>query len=275
MPRVFLNGELVEEAEATVSVFDHGLVVGDGVFETVLVHAGRPFALARHLERLERSAAGLGLISPGQDVVGEAVFGVVADAGWEEGRIRITLTSGDGVLGSSRGGGRATLVVALGPLGAEHPVSDVVTVAWTRNEHGALAGLKTTSYAENARALAAAEAAGADEAVFANTSGALCEGTGSNVFVVLDGRLLTPPLTSGCLAGVTRDLLLEAGVGEEGDVAIADFHAERLDEAFLASTIRGVQPIGTIDGSAMRAAPGHWTAAAASVYRGLLDAGAC
>lgn len=272
VPKVYLNGALVDEEAAKVSVFDHGLVVGDGVFETILLHDGRAFALARHLDRLERSATGLGIPSPGPGAVTAAVEAVLEDARWRSGRIRITLTSGGGVLGSNRGDGDATLVVALGELGEGHAAADVVTVPWTRNEHGALAGLKTISYAENARALAFAEAAGGDEAVFGNTAGALCEGTGSNVFVVLDGRLLTPPVSSGCLAGVTRDLLLEAGVGEEGDVAMTDFSAERLDEAFLVSTIRGVQPIGTIDGVATRAAPGEGTAAAIVAYEKLLEA---
>jgi branched-chain amino acid aminotransferase len=100
----------------------------------------------------------------------------------------------------------------------------------------------------------------------------LCEGTGSNVFVVLDGEVLTPPLSSGCLAGITRDLILEAGIGRETDIDLDDFSAERLDEAFLTSTLRGVQSIASIDGAATQAAPGPITAKAAELYNTLLDA---
>ena len=111
----------------------------------------------------------------------------------------------------------------------------------------------------------------ADEAIFANTSGMLCEGTGSNEFVVLDGEVLTPPLSSGCLAGITRDLILEAGIGREADIALEDFSADRLDEAFLTSSIRGVQAIASIDGAATQSAPGPITTKAAELYNTLLE----
>ena len=112
------------------------------------------------------------------------------------------------------GSGRAahaspTLVVALGPLEPRTTPSSAVTVPWPRNERGALAGLKTTSYAENVVALAYADERGGDEAIFANLAGHLCEGTGSNVFYAVGGELRTPTLASGCLAGITRELLLE------------------------------------------------------------------
>ena len=105
----------------------------------------------------------------------------------------------------------------------------VVTVPWTRNEHGATAGLKTTSYAENVIALAHAVERGGSEAVFANTAGNLCEGTGTNVFYVVDGELRTPTLASGCLAGVTRALVIEWCGAREVDEPLAEVlaHGER------------------------------------------------
>jgi branched-chain amino acid aminotransferase len=269
--KVYVNGSLVEEDEASVSVFDHGLVVGDGVFETILLHRGRPFALRRHLDRLARSASGLGISSPPRAVIEHAVRTTVEASGQASGRVRVTLTAGRGPLGSGRLGEAPTLVVAIGELGEVHEIAAVATVPYRRNEFSAVAGLKTTSYAENALALAKAEELDADEAIFANTAGMLCEGTGSNVFVVLDGEVLTPPLSSGCLAGITRDLVLESGIGREADVSIGDFNAERLDEAFLTSSIRGVQPIGAIDGAAMQAAPGPISAKAAELYNTLLE----
>ena len=273
MPKVYVNGALVEEPDATVSVFDHGLVVGDGVFETILLHKGAAFALRRHLDRLERSAKGLGIKTPLRSVIADAVRTTVDAAAQESGRIRITLTAGRGPLGSGRDDSEPTLVFAIAGLGEVHEVAEVATVPFRRNEFGALAGLKTTSYGENALALAKAAEVGADEAIFANTAGMLCEGTGSNVFVVIDGETLTPPLASGCLAGVTRDLVLESGLGREADIPFSQFSAERLDEAFLTSTLRGVQPIATIDGAALRAAPGSTTKEAALRYAGAVGGG--
>jgi branched-chain amino acid aminotransferase len=150
-------------------------------------------------------------------------------------------------LGSERGEHGPTLVVAVG---AAKPLADttaIVTVPWPRNERGALAGIKTTSYAENAKALAQALDAGATEAVFADTTGRLCEGTGSNVFVVRDGRVLTPTLETGCLAGVTRALVLEWVPGaEETDLPLAALQDS--DEIFLTSTLRDVQGVNRVDG---------------------------
>ena len=119
------------------------------------------------------------------------------------GRLRITWTAGPHPMGSGRGGGPATLVVAYSAIDHAAAETTVVTVPWTRNENGATAGLKTTSYAENVIALAHARRHGGTEAILANTAGNLCEGTGSNVFYVVDGELRTPSLASGCLAGIT------------------------------------------------------------------------
>ncbi len=270
MALVYVNGALVDEDDAKLSVFDHGLVVGDGVFETILLTDGHPFALGRHLQRLARSARGLGLAPPPPRSLEEAVGLVVDATSLERGRIRVTLTAGIGPLGSGRVESPPSLVVAIGPMGEEHAVANVAVVPFTRNEHGALAGLKTTSYAENALALAWAEARGADEAIFANTSGALCEGTGSNVFYVLDGELYTPTLGSGCLAGVTRALVMETVRVTELDLPVSTFSPDGVIEAFLTSTLRGVQPIATIDGAEMAVCGGPLTAAAAAAYTALL-----
>lgn len=270
MAIVYVNGALVDEDEAQVSVLDHGLVVGDGVFETVRLHDGHVFALQRHLERLARSAGGLGLDPPDLGALRTAVGDVVAASGLAQGRVRLTLTAGKGPLGSGRIPGPPTVVVAVAPEGAQPRSSAVAVVPWTRNERGALAGLKTTSYGENVVALAWANEQGADEAVFANTAGALCEGTGSNVFVVLDGRLVTPPLTSGCLAGITRALVLETHGALEEDLPIGQFAASHVEEAFITSSIRGVQPISAIDAVPLASCPGPVTEKAGAAYAELL-----
>lgn len=145
------------------------------------------------------------------------------------------------------------------------PATSVITVPYRRNDVGALTGLKTTSYGENVLALAQAHAAGASEAVFANTRGQLCEGTGTNVFVVRDGELLTPPLSSGCLAGVTRALVLEWYGGREADLPYDALTTS--DEVFLTSTGRDVQPVVAVDGVPVGGgAPGPVTRAAAAVF---------
>jgi branched-chain amino acid aminotransferase len=262
---VWINGTLVPDDEAQISVFDHGLVTGDGVFETVKVVNGVPFALSRHLARLARSATGLGLAAPDLDQIKLGVMAVVVSSGkLELARLRITVTGGIAPLGSERGGSPLTAIVALAEAKAPAPWVDVVTVPWPRNERGALSGLKTTSYGENVRALAyAAEHAGS-EAIFPNTEGDLCEGTGTNVFVVSRGRLLTPPLSAGCLAGVTRALVIEWSGAIEADmqlIALAE-----ADEAFLTGTTRDVQPIRCVDGMPLAAAPGPVTRKAAEEF---------
>ncbi|HEX6418845.1 MAG TPA: aminotransferase class IV [Acidimicrobiales bacterium] len=245
---VWIDGELVPPEGAVVSVFDHGFTVGDGVFETLKVTGGRPFAVRRHLERLHRSAQGLGIDVPlTGSSLRRVLDEVVAAAGLDQARLRITLTAGVAPLGSGRAGARPTLVVAAGPLAPWEPDTTAVTVPWPRNDRSPLAGVKTTSYAENVVALAEARKVGATEAVMANTRGNLCEGTGSNVFVAAGGRLLTPPLMAGCLAGVTRALLLELlPEADEEDLPLEALAGA--DEVLLTSTTREVQPLRALDG---------------------------
>ena len=262
---VWINGSLVPDAEARISIFDHGLVVGDGVFETVKVANGVPFALSRHLARLARSAAGLGLAEPDLDQIrAGALAAVEASERVALARMRITVTGGISPLGSERGGNSLTAIVALGEMKAPAAFCDVTTVPWPRNEHGALSGLKTTSYGENVRALGYAAEYGGSEAVFGNTAGNLCEGTGTNVFVVSGGQLLTPPLSAGCLAGVTRALVIEWSGAMEQDLPLSAL--AEADEAFLTGTTRDVQPIRFVDGQALPTAPGPVTAKAAEVF---------
>ncbi len=264
----WVDGTLVAPDAASVSAFDHGLTVGDGVFETLRVYRGTPFALRRHLDRLGRSAAGLGLPVPDREVLARACAEVVDAGGLADARLRLTVTGGPGPLGSPRGAGPPTVVAAVAPLAPVSPAAAVAVAPWPRNERGPLAGLKTTSYAENVVLLAWARERGAEEAVVGDTTGRLCEGTGANVFVVHDGRLRTPTLASGCLAGVTRDLVLERTDAEEVDLALDDLASA--DEAFLTSSTREVQPIGSVDGRPLPAASGPRTSAARSAFRDLV-----
>ncbi|MGH4030601.1 aminotransferase class IV [Actinomycetota bacterium Odt1-20B] len=262
--KIWLNDGLQDLDAARVSVFDHGLTVGDGIFETVKAVEGRPFALTRHLNRLARSARGLGLPEPDADAVRRACAAVLEANPMELGRLRITYTGGLSPLGSDRGDEGTTLVVALGAAARRPDTTAVITVPWTRNERGALAGLKTTSYAENVVALARATQQGASEALFANTVGKLCEGTGTNVFVVVDGELHTPPLASGCLGGITRELVVEWTGARETELPFDVLN--RADEVFLTSTLRDVQAVHRIDGRQLPDAPGPVTAKAMRVF---------
>ncbi|MFJ4714701.1 aminotransferase class IV [Streptomyces sp. NPDC088785] len=262
--KIWLDGRLHDTEEARVSVFDHGLTVGDGIFETVKSADGTPFALTRHLDRLTRSARGLGLPDPDLDEVRRACDAVLAANPLPLGRLRITYTGGFSPLGSDRGEAGTTLVVALGEARRRPDSTAVVTVPWTRNERGALAGLKTTSYAENVVALARARELGASEALFANTVGRLCEGTGSNVFVVLDGEIHTPPVASGCLAGITRALAVEWTGARETDLPLSVL--AEADEVFLTSTLRDIQAVHRIDDRELSGTPGPVTAKAMRVW---------
>ncbi|WP_438488935.1 aminotransferase class IV [Streptomyces sp. S186] len=262
--KIWLDGGLRDADGARVSVFDHGLTVGDGVFETLKAERGRAFALTRHLERLAHSARGLGLPEPDLDEVRRGCAAVLEANPMALGRIRITYTGGISPLGSDRGEAGPTLVIAVSEAGRRPDTTAAVTVPWTRNERGALAGLKTTSYGENVVALARARERGASEALFANTVGALCEGTGSNVFVVLDGELHTPPLASGCLAGITRALTVAWAGAKETDLPLDAL--ESAEEIFLTSTLRDVQAVTRIDGRQLADAPGPVTAEAMRLF---------
>ena len=254
---VWLDGRVLAPEEARVPALDHGLTVGDGVFETCKATPAGAFALTRHLRRLGRSCAGLGIEPPDEDVVRRAVADVLAARPTGLGRLRITWTAGPGPLGSDRTPGAGTLVVALSPAPAWRGGARAVVVPWVRNERSATAGLKTTSYAENVVALQRAHREGGAEALFANTRGELCEGTGSNIAVVVDDELLTPPLSSGCLAGITRELLLEWAAEEGLACREQDLPLDVLDTApaaVLTSSTRDVQVLG---GVGTRDLPGH------------------
>ncbi len=269
---IWLDGALTPLETAAISPLDHGLVVGDGVFETLRVYDGVPFAWSRHVARLHASAAGIGLAPPDDSTLRDAAERVIAANELRDARLRITVTGGPAPPGSRRAPVAPTVFVVGFELEASSATASVMIVPWTRNENGALAGLKTISYAENVRALAYVEARGAHEAIFANTRGNLCEATGSNVFLVLEGECVTPPLSAGCLNGVTRQLLLEIGARAGVTITERDVPVDALrsaDEAFVCSTVREVQPIASVDGYPLPAVPGPMTAKLAEAFEAL------
>jgi branched-chain amino acid aminotransferase len=240
--RIWLNGRLYDDPhQAAVAGIDHGLVVGDGVFETLKVTESGAFAVRRHLDRLNRSAAALGLPEPDHGEIREAIDAVLDRRDFPRGKLRITYTGGRGPLGSEAPYGPPTLIIILAPAEAAPQFTSIVTAPWTRNEHGALAGVKSTSYAENVRGLRYAASYDVSEAIFLNTAGHICEGTGTNIFIVFGDKVITPPLSSGPLAGVTRELIMEWSAVEQRDLTLDD--AMLADEVFITSSMRDVQGV--------------------------------
>ena len=263
--QAWFDGALVDVDSPQLAVGDHAFTVGDAVFETMRLAGGVPFALSRHVRRLAASAEGLGLPAPDEDVVRSAVAEVLAQGPFPDpSRLRITYGGGIAPMGSGRGDAAPHLAMVVAAASVWAPETQAVTVPWTRNERSAVAGLKTTSYAENVVAVEYARGRGATEGLFANTRGELCEGTGSNVFVVVGGRILTPPLASGCLAGVTRALVIEWCGAEEAALSMNDLASA--DEVFLTSSTRDVHPVSVLDGRTLPGVTGPVTSGAATEF---------
>lgn len=273
---MWVDGDVGPADEARIGALDRGLLLGEGVYDTCSVVDGMPFALTRHLARLRRSAAIVGIDVPWSDsairaacarTVGAALVGRTGTPSPDDavGRLRITVTGGVGPLGPLRGSARPSLIVAVGPAPKRGETAAVSVVAGVRNPAAPTVGAKVTSALDLVLALAAAQRRGADEAILTTPAGHLAEGSGSNLFLVVDGRLATPDLATGCLPGVTRDLVLELldgtdlGIDLRADLTVADLHGA--SEAFLTSTTRRVQAVASVDGTALGAAPGPVTAA--------------
>ncbi|MDE0573009.1 aminotransferase class IV [Demequina sp. B12] len=253
---VWAQGRMLAPGEAVIRADDHGFTVGDGLFETIAVRDGLPFALTRHLSRLSYGAERMGIDGIDMDEVREGIAAVVA-ADAVVTRVRVTVTSGPGPAGYGRGDSGPTVVIT-GGAGERPRLCHAVRAPWKHNERSALAGIKTTSAGEYAVIAAYARSKGADEAILANTYGNLCEGTSTNVFLERGGEIVTPPLASGCLPGIARGLALEWGakagipvrVGAPGELTLASLDEVIAGSAHMAvtSVIRGVQHVSSLDG---------------------------
>jgi branched-chain amino acid aminotransferase len=252
--KVWLNGEIREGGEACISPADRGFLLGDGVFETLRSHSGRLPTLDEHLDRLAAGARALGITPPPLAELGRGALELLAASGIADARVRITLTSGTGPPGLARGAAEPTALITVAPLPERPPVATAVVVPWIHDERRPLAGVKTTSRAESVIALAHARARGADEALFLNTAGKVCEATTANVFAVRDEVVATPPLSAGCLAGITREQVLDLCRLLEIEAEEKDLPPDVLrtaDELFLTSSTRGVQPLVALDSVAI------------------------
>ncbi len=261
--KIWLDGGLQDLESARVSVLDHGLTVGDGIFETVKAVDGRPFALTRHLDRLTRSARGLGLPDPTWTRSGGP-----APPCWRRSRCRSAAAHHVHrrlrPLGSDRGDQGPTLVVAVGATKRRPDATAVITVPWTRNERGALAGLKTTSYAENVVALARASNRAPPRRCSPTRSGSSAKAPGRTSSWSSTARSTprrSPPAVSRASPARSPSIGRRA---KETDLTLDVL--ERADEVFLTSTLRDVQAVRRVDGRELPGAPGPVTAKAMRIF---------
>ena len=233
-----VDGVISATAEAKIPVKDDGLYRGDGVFEVIRLYGGRPFALAEHLDRLERSAAAISL-HPQRDVLEAEIDALLEAHGDADAQLRLVVT---------RGGRRLALIEPL----VEH-LDSVRLATVTYSPTVILNGVKSLSYGANMQATRIAKEAGADEALFVTPDGIVLEAPTSTIFWVTDGALRTPALEAGILDSITRRAILDAIPVEEGHYELAE--VLRASEAFLASTVREVQPVTAIDETTFETGP--------------------
>ena len=278
---VYLNGELIPASQATLSPFNHGFLYGYGLFETIRTYNGAIFRLERHLERLYRSADILGMSTDLYSYnLGRACYTVMEANRYSNARIRITVTTGNGDIVPNPPLGRGiTVFVAAQPLKPLPQESyeqgfKVIIASWRRNSRSPLCRLKSICYTENILARQAARASGADEALIFNEKGMLAECSTSNVFLVKQGKLNTPPLDSGILPGITREAVIELayilGIPvQERNTRLAEIG--QMDEIFLTNSILEIMPLTCIEDKIVGdGIPGPLTLQIMGAYRQLV-----
>lgn len=259
MSDFWCNGEWIEAGKFTLPPTDRGVILGLAIFETMLAVDGRPKFIPAHLRRWKESCGRLGWEFPGIDL--ETIGAeLLARNGLAEGRgrLRLTMTAGSGSIFDKAAGPDPLTWITATPVDAPPQSVSVLVSPWRRNEKSPLAGLKTASYAENILALDHARTCGFDETLFLNSSGSVCEGATSNVFIVRNKRVLTPSLDSGCLPGVMRSVIIGL-VGKMGltcvETPLERMDLENSDEIFLTSAIRGPVPVSRLDQRGFPATP--------------------
>ena len=250
-----VDGRISETPDARIAPGDDGLLRGDGVFEVIRLYAGRPFALTEHLDRLERSAAAIELVVERGKLEAE-IDALLKRFGEHEAQLRLVVT---------RGGRRLAFTENLPALGETVALASV-----TYSPTIILTGVKSLSYAANMQATRIARSKGAEEALLVRPDGVVLEAPTSTIFWVSpEGGLRTPSLETGILESITRARIARELHVEEGQWEIADLRAA--PEAFLASTVREVQPISSIDGRTLPSCPGDRTTEAIEAFAATLD----
>jgi len=268
----WVNGKLLPPEEAAISPLDRGFMYGEGLFETMRAYGGRAFRLQEHLDRLCAGAAELGFASPEREHMVRAVEEALAAAGLDDASVRLTLTPG--ITSSS-----PTLVVLVRPLSLPPPeryASGCVAVSVPAAQVGdtPLRRVKSLNFLDKLLAQRAAAEKGAHEAILVDPDGCVVEGAMRNIFAVIGGELVTPPLSRGFLPGITRAAVLEIAEKQglracERDLPLCELCAA--DECFLTSSLAEILPVASVDGRAMRApVPGPITTALMEGYRRLV-----
>ncbi len=276
---VSIDGRVGSPEEVTLKVTDNGFVFGDSAYETLRTYGGRPFELDRHLLRLRRSIALLGFeLKTSDDEIKARIDACLSFASNDESYLRVIVSRGVGDMSYRfERIPEPTIAMYVKPLEPNNEAlyekgASAVIVSIRRNPVESLnPAIKASNLLNNALATREAYAKGAFEAILLNTRGEVAEGAGSNVFIVKDGRLLTPPLSCGLLAGITRELVLEIapaiGVPFEERVLSAD-DLKAADELFITSTLKELAPMVTLDGVPVGSGvPGPVTKALLKAYR--------
>lgn len=263
----WLDGAIVSEDQAKISVFDHGLLYGDGVFEGIRFYQHQAFRLDRHLRRLQDSAMAIGLTLPyALHALEAAITDVIKAFGKPDGYLRLVITRGKGSLGinpvSCKRG--TTFIVAdklsfIDPLVKQHGAKLIIAATRRLPPDGLDPRVKSLNYLNHVLARMEANRANADEAILLNAQGHVTEGTTDNVFIVRDRALFTPPVTDGALDGVTRGVIIELAA-ELGLVCaertLSPYDLYTADECFLTGTAMELIPVREIDGRVLPACPG-------------------
>ncbi len=269
--KVWIDGRIVGQEEARISVTDHGLLYGDGVFEGMRAYSGRMFRLEDHLRRLELSARAIGLDLPGRDRLREVVLATVAATGAADAYVRLVATRGEGPLGLDPTTCRGTRIFCIADsvelFSVEKTAGGIalVTVSLRRPAPDALdPRVKSLNYLNNVLAKLEARRRGADDAILLNGRGDVAEASAANVFVVRNGRLMTPPATDGALEGITRatvlDLAPTLGI-EAGERTLGRIDLLGADEVFLTGSGARIVPVRSLDSQPIgESVPGPITA---------------
>ena len=278
----WLNGEIMPTAQARIPVSDHGLLYGDGVFEGIRFYNGRAFRLQAHLDRLRDSADAIGLQLPThQNELEKAIDDLIDAFGAPDGYLRLVVTRGEGPLGLDparcKQGNVFIIAAHMALVSAEQRQQGIrAIIAATRRlpVNGLDPRIKSLNYLNHILARMEATYAGAQEAILLNASGYVTEGTADNVFIMKNGRLLTPPVSDGALDGITRSVVIElaAQMGltcEEKTLAPYDLYTA--DECFLTGTGAELIPVREIDGRALKRGPGDVFIRLQQQFRALIE----
>lgn len=256
--RVYIDGDFFPEKEAKISVFDHGLLYGDGVFEGIRFYNGRVFRLEEHIARIFDSAKAIHLGVPvSREELSSTVVETIRTNELKDGYVRLVITRGSGGLGLSPYRCERASIIVIASSIVLYPEENythglkLVTCSTRRPTHDTLSpAVKSLNYLSNVMAKVEALAAGAQEGVMLNTNGLVAECTGDNVFIVKDGHLFTPPVSAGMLNGITRRVVIELAKSlgyslEERELSRYDLYTA--DEVFLTGTAAEVIPVRVYD----------------------------